>query len=163
AERIAAGLARSAASRILDLLSDVAAELSAELPEGRVEIHLVGDDVELAYVDEGPTTEESDAELSARITLRLPDQLKARVEESAAREGVSVNGWVLRALERGTSTSKARSGRAGSRPGGDLRPSRQRRPRHARGGHAGRRRSGGQGHRGVSALGWPRHRVRQDP
>jgi hypothetical protein len=115
AERVAAVLARSASSRILDLLSDVAAELSAELPEGRVEIHLAGDDVELAYVDDGPTAAESDAELSARITLRLPDQLKARVEESAAREGVSVNGWVLRALERGTSTSKARSGRAGSR------------------------------------------------
>jgi hypothetical protein len=115
AERIAAVLARTASSRILDLLSDVAAELSAELPEGRIEIHLVGDDVELAYVDEGPRAAESDAELSARITLRLPDDLKARVEESAARDGVSVNGWVLRALERGTSTSKARSGRAGSR------------------------------------------------
>jgi HicB family len=115
AERIAAVLARTASSRILDLLSDVAAELSAELPEGRIEIHLVGDDVELAYVDEGPRAAESDAELSARITLRLPDDLKARVEESAARDGVSVNGWVLRALERGTFTSKARSGRAGSR------------------------------------------------
>ena len=52
ADRIAAVLARSASSRILDLLSDVAAELSAELPEGRVEIRLVGDDVEFAYVDE---------------------------------------------------------------------------------------------------------------
>ena len=115
AERIAAVLGRSASSRILDLLSDVAAELSAELPEGRVEIHLVGDDVELAYVDEGPATAESDAELSARITLRLSDQLKARVEESATREGISVNGWVLRALERATSTSKVRSNRGGSR------------------------------------------------
>jgi predicted HicB family RNase H-like nuclease len=115
AERIAAVLARSASSRILDLLSDVAAELSAELPEGRVEIHLAGDDVELAYVDEEKAAAETDAELSARITLRLPDQLKTRVEESAAREGISVNGWVLRALDRGTSASKARSGRPGSR------------------------------------------------
>jgi predicted DNA binding CopG/RHH family protein len=107
AERIAAVLARSASSRILDLLSD--------LPEGRVEIHLAGDDVELAYVDEEKAAAETDAELSARITLRLPDQLKTRVEESAAREGISVNGWVLRALDRGTSASKARSGRPGSR------------------------------------------------
>jgi len=115
AERIAAVLARSASSRILDLLSDVAAELSAELPEGRVEIHLGGDDVELAYVDEGAPTAESEAELSARITLRLSEQLKARVEESASQEGMSVNSWVLRALERGTSTSKVRNSRAGSR------------------------------------------------
>jgi predicted HicB family RNase H-like nuclease len=115
ADRIAAMLSRSAASRILDLLSDVAAELSAELPEGRMEIRLMGDDVEFAYVDEQPATAETDAELSARITLRLPEQLKARVEESASREGISVNGWVLRALERGTSNARIRNGRTGSR------------------------------------------------
>jgi hypothetical protein len=116
AERIAALLSRSASSRILDLLSDVAAELSAELPEGRVEIRLVGDDVEFAYVDERVgTPSEGDGELSARITLRLPEQLKARVEEGAIGDGISVNSWILRALERSTSTSRVRSTRAGTR------------------------------------------------
>jgi hypothetical protein len=114
-ERIAAVLERSVAVRILDLLSEVAAELSSELPDGRVELRLAGDDVELAYSDEAPSVPESDAELSARITLRLSDQLKARVEENASRAGISVNSWVLRTLERGTSTSNQRSGRAGSR------------------------------------------------
>src|SRR5580700_5629081 len=80
AERIAAVLARSAPSRILDLLSEVAADLSAELPDGRVEIRMMGDDVELAYVDEERPAPEGDSELSARITLRLPEHLKARVE-----------------------------------------------------------------------------------
>jgi hypothetical protein len=116
AERIAALLSRSASSRILDLLSDVAAELSAELPEGRVEIRLVGDDVEFAYVDERPATSEGgDGELSARITLRLPEQLKARVEEAALQDGFSVNSWILRALERSTSNARVRSTRAGTR------------------------------------------------
>ena len=46
AERIADVLGRSMPARILDLLSDVAAELSAELPEGRVEIRVAGDDVD---------------------------------------------------------------------------------------------------------------------
>jgi hypothetical protein len=110
ADRIATVLSRSVSSRVLDLLSDVAAELSDELPEGRVEIRLIGDDVEFAYVDEHPVSAEADAELSARITLRLPEQLKARVEESASREGISVNGWVLRALERSTSNAKVRTG-----------------------------------------------------
>jgi len=114
-ERIAAVLERSVALRILDLLSEVAAELSGELPGGRVEIRVAGDDVELAYSDEAPSVPESDAELSARITLRLSDQLKARVEENASRAGISVNSWVLRTLERGTSTSGQRNGRAGSR------------------------------------------------
>jgi hypothetical protein len=115
AERIAAVLARSASSRILDLLSEVAAELSAELPEGRVEIRLVGDDVEFAYVDERPPPTEGEGDLSSRITLRLSEPLKARVETSASREGLSVNGWILRLLERGTSVSPSRRGRAGSR------------------------------------------------
>jgi hypothetical protein len=115
AERIAAVLARSASGRILDLLSDVAAELSAELPEGRVEIRLVGDDVEFAYVDEHPTVVEAEGDPSSRITLRLSEQLKTKVEASASSEGLSVNGWILRVLERGTSATKNRSGRAGSR------------------------------------------------
>jgi hypothetical protein len=115
AERVVAVLERSVPSRILDLLSEVVAELSSELPDGRVEIRLAGDDVEFAYADEGLAAPETDAELSARITLRLSDQLKARVEESASRAGISVNSWVLRTLERGTSTSTPRSGRAGSR------------------------------------------------
>ncbi len=109
ADRIATLLSRSAASRILDLLSDVAAELSAELPEGRVEIRLVGDDVEFAYVDERPGRPEGDADLSSRITLRLSGQLKSRVEESASHDGSSVNGWILKTLERSTSHSRARN------------------------------------------------------
>jgi hypothetical protein len=115
AERIAAVLARSLPSRILDLLSEAAGELARELPQGRVDIHVGGDDVELVYVDDDPATPQSDAELTARITLRLPDQLKARVEESASRQGLSVNGWVLRTLERGSSVTTQGNGRAGSR------------------------------------------------
>jgi predicted HicB family RNase H-like nuclease len=118
AERIAAILARSASSRILDLLSDVASEVSAELPEGHVELRLVGDDVQFAYVDERATVPEPEAELSARITLRLSESLKTRVEESAGSEGLSVNSFVVRTLERGTSRASGttvRSGRGGSR------------------------------------------------
>jgi HicB family len=115
ADRIAAILARSASSRILDLLTDVAAEVSAELPKGHVELRLVGDDVGFSYVDESPYVPEPEAEQSARITLRLSDQLKSRVEESAVREGQSVNSWILRTLERGTTAPKARMSHVGSR------------------------------------------------
>jgi predicted HicB family RNase H-like nuclease len=115
AERIAAMFSRSVPTRILDLLSDVASELSEEIPEGRIEIRLVGDDVEFAFMDERPPAAEPDSELSSRITLRLSDQLKARVEEGASREGISVNAWILRTLERGTSSSSYRSVRVGSR------------------------------------------------
>ena len=92
AERIADVLGRSVPGRVLDLLSDVAAELSAELPDGRVEIRVAGDDVELAYVEDdartGAATADGD-DLSARITLRLSEGLKSRVEEGAARRRAS--------------------------------------------------------------------------
>jgi len=104
AERIADVLGRSVPGRILDVLSDAAAELSATLPDGRVDIRVAGDDVELTYVP-GPAaapTGESD-EQSARISLRLGEGLKSRLEASAAAEGVSVNNFIVRTLERHSS------------------------------------------------------------
>jgi hypothetical protein len=128
ADRIAEVLGRSIPSRILDLLSEVAAELSAELPDGRVEIRVAGDDVDFAYVDDAPVLAggsegavdgggegERDRDMSARITLRLSESLKARLEEGAAREGVSVNAFIVRTLEHGASGEHKRKRYAGNR------------------------------------------------
>ena len=35
---------------------------------------------------------------TARITLRLPESLKQRVEERSARQSISVNSWLVRAI-----------------------------------------------------------------
>jgi HicB family len=117
AERIADVLGRSVPGRILDVLSDAAAELTATLPDGRVDIRVAGDDVDLTYVEDGPgpgPTGEGD-EQSARITLRLGEGLKSRIEDGAAAQGVSVNTFIVRALERGTSSNRSRGARAGNR------------------------------------------------
>ena len=45
---------------------------------------------------------------TARLTLRLPDSLKARVEAAAARDGVSVNTWLVRAAGRSLETPRPR-------------------------------------------------------
>jgi predicted HicB family RNase H-like nuclease len=114
AERIADLVGRVLPARILELLSDVAAEVSAELPDGRVEIRVAGDDVRLAYVEEMRAASgegEANAELSARISLRLSEALKARVEEGAGSEGVSVNTYIVRTLERGSSADRSRTSR----------------------------------------------------
>ena len=126
ADRIAELLGRSIPSRILDLLSEVAAEVSAELPDGRVEIRVAGDDVDLAYVEDVPTQttgfegsgegdRERDRDMSARITLRLSESLKARVEEGAARQGISVNAFIVRTLELGASSEPKRKNYARNR------------------------------------------------
>jgi hypothetical protein len=119
AERIADVLGRSVPGRILDVLSDAAAELTATLPDGRVDIRVAGDDVDLTYVEDvpgpaaAPTGE--DDEQSARISLRLGEGLKSRLEQAAAADGVSVNTFIVRALERGTSRNRSRGARAGNR------------------------------------------------
>lgn len=126
ADRIAEFLGRSIPSRILDLLSEVAAEVSAELPEGRVEIRVAGDDVDLAYVEDAPARAaegtgggdgagDRDRDMSARISLRLSESLKTRVEEGATREGISVNAYIVRTLEHGASGEHKRKSYSGSR------------------------------------------------
>ena len=117
AERIAVVLGRSAPARILEVLSDAATELSAELPEGRVQVQVAGDDVHLTYVGDThvPSGEGESADLVARISLRLTEGLKARVEEGAARDGVSVNTFITRALDRATSSVRGTRRTGGNR------------------------------------------------
>jgi hypothetical protein len=84
------------------VLGEAALELSAQLDDGRVEVRFAGADPELVFVreeaEEPPPS--PDEQLSARITLRLPDALKQRIEDSASREGLSVNTWIVQALAR---------------------------------------------------------------
>ncbi|HEX4212618.1 MAG TPA: toxin-antitoxin system HicB family antitoxin [Candidatus Dormibacteraeota bacterium] len=109
AERVALALEGALSIRLLGFLGEAAMELSAQLPEGQVEVRLAGSDPELVYV---PETEagEVDADLSARLTLRLPESVKGRVEAAARREGVSTNTWVVRALSRTGGEPRFRSG-----------------------------------------------------
>ena len=36
-----------------------------------------------------------------RLTLRMPESLKERVESAAAREGISTNSWLVRTISQG--------------------------------------------------------------
>jgi hypothetical protein len=53
-----------------------------------------------------PLPLDDDAAVS-RINLRLPDQLKSRIEEAAGREGLSVNAWLVRAASVAVQTDAA--------------------------------------------------------
>jgi hypothetical protein len=85
-------------ARLLEVLGQLAAELDESLPEQSVEVRLVGDNAELVVGTAGATETEPEGEADARITLRLSAQLKARIEAASAREGVSVNSYIVRAL-----------------------------------------------------------------
>lgn len=95
---------------LLDLLSQVAVEVSSKLPNGHVEVRLAGQEPELVFVDEASdAAPAAGEELSARITLRLPDSLKVAVERAAGREGLSTNTWLVRALARAVDARPAQS------------------------------------------------------
>jgi hypothetical protein len=102
-QRISAVLDSSLRLRPLEAVTAAANELTSQLPGGHVEVRLAGQDPSLAYVEEapapGPSVGGEDA-FTARITLRLPDALKASVEFAASRDGVSVNAWIVQALSR---------------------------------------------------------------
>lgn len=102
AELVAVALESSLGRRLQEALAEAALELSAQLEQGRVEVRFAGGDPEFVYVnDEDPVPAEAAGEdFSARITLRLPQSLKSRLEVTAAASGVSVNTWLVRALNR---------------------------------------------------------------
>jgi hypothetical protein len=102
AEVLAVALEAAFGRRLQEALAEAALELSGQLEGGRVEVRIAAGDPELVYVAE-PARELVDAgegAFDARITLRLPESLKARVEAAAAAGGVSVNTWLVQALGR---------------------------------------------------------------
>lgn len=117
AERLSQALASTLRLRLLELLSEAALEVNSQLTAGHVEVRLAGQEPSLVYVEHEEPAAAPAAEdgLSARITLRLPDSLKTSVEAASAREGMSVNSWIVKALARGLSSAAASSTRVGSR------------------------------------------------
>jgi hypothetical protein len=115
AELLSVALESAIGRRLLEALGEAALELNAQLEDGRVEVRFAGSDPELVYVrdEEAPAAEPSEEAYSARITLRLPDSLKSRLETLAAHHGVSVNTWIVQVLAR-TGESRPSSG-GGSR------------------------------------------------
>jgi len=118
AQRLTAPLDSAVRLMLLEVLTVAAAEITRELAPGSVELRLRGRDPEFVVV--APSTEDCAGEGSgtseawttsgplsgsagsgeggvSRVNLRLPDQLKSRVEQAAGRQGVSINTWLVRA------------------------------------------------------------------
>jgi hypothetical protein len=114
AELLAVALESSLGRRLQEALGEAALELSGQLDSGRVEVRIAGGDPELVLVREEETEaapEVGDDARLARITLRLPESLKQGIEESASRDGVSVNTWIVQALVRHAHTARRSAGK----------------------------------------------------
>jgi hypothetical protein len=126
AERLAAGLDAATRLVLLDVLSAAVGEITRDLAPGSVDVRLRGREVE--FVVTQPNTE-SDADVrvvasvdlddasTSRTTLRLPDALKARVDDAAAADGLSVNTWLVRAVAAALQPKERRSAQRSLRTG----------------------------------------------
>ncbi|MBP2335008.1 ribbon-helix-helix protein, CopG family [Saccharothrix coeruleofusca] len=113
-ERLTVAMESAIRLALLEALSAAADEITRELAPGSVQVRLRGRDPQ--FVVSVPQPEQSPEDTSdrdaaragdvvagfedgpaVRINVRLPEQLKTAVEEAAAREGRSVNAWLVRA------------------------------------------------------------------
>jgi hypothetical protein len=111
---------------LLDVLTAAAAEITQEAGDIAVEVRL--DSGAARFVVTAPPDGEhlsGDADVpdrgdeagTARITLRLPEAVKARVEAAAAAAGLSVNSWLVRAAQRAAGDGQRPGRRGGPRVG----------------------------------------------
>ena len=124
AERLTPALDSVLRLTLLEALGEAAAEITRDLAPGSVDVRLRGREPEfvvtVAPADTTPepveATSYADDAATARINLRLPDQLKARVEQAAERHGLSVNAWLVRAasaaVDRGDTQPQPSRGQA---------------------------------------------------
>ena len=124
AERLLAPLDSAMRLTVQDALAAAAEEITLELAPGSVEVRLRGREPE--FVVNLPTYESSGEDITderdfpsnawrragtrprpvgdgdeatvSRVNLRLPDDLKARAEQAAASQGLSLNAWLVRVV-----------------------------------------------------------------
>lgn len=126
AERLGYALDPSARLALMEAISQAAAEITAAMPSGGVDVRLAGRELDF-IVDAGtpaaasgpvaptpptppappaPPSPPGEEEGLARITLRMPESVKAKAEEAAATAGQSLNTWLV-ALVRSATNDQA--------------------------------------------------------
>jgi hypothetical protein len=135
AERLTAPLESAIRLTLMEALAAAGAEITREMAPGSVWVRLNGRDPDFVVtlppaiaVQPEPEPEPvviDDKGATSRINLRLPEEVKVRVEEAAAREHISVNSWLVRAATAALHSSRpaapdpARGGSNPSRAGGE--------------------------------------------
>ncbi|MDX6323384.1 MAG: hypothetical protein QOF52_3242 [Propionibacteriaceae bacterium] len=113
AHRLGAAIESSTRLAIIEALSDAAGTISAELAPASVELRMSGQNPEFVVSVPAPDPEptllrppedaaaeepEYEDEPVARVSLRLPNSVKTKVDELADADGISTNAWLIRAV-----------------------------------------------------------------
>ena len=111
AERLGFALESSARLAIMEAVSQAAAEITAEMPNGGVDVRLNGRELDFLVHVAAPTPptpppppapEEVEEGGMSRITLRIPESVKAKAEERATDAGQSLNTWLVSVVRAAT-------------------------------------------------------------
>jgi hypothetical protein len=114
AERLGFALDPAARLALMEAISQAAAEITAEMPAGGVDVRLNGRELDFVVdapapvaapptAPTAPAPPEADEEGGvARITLRLPESVKTRAEDAAAQAGQSLNTWLVSVVRSAT-------------------------------------------------------------
>lgn len=120
AERLALALDPATRLALMEAISQAANEITAEMPAGGVGVRLNGRELDFV-VDAGTTHQAQQAPVPqpavaedtdedgavARVTLRIPESVKAKAEELAARSGHSLNTWLVNVVRGATTADQA--------------------------------------------------------
>ena len=112
AERLTTALDPALRLALMEVLYEAAAEITSAMRTGSVEARLHGRDIEFVVADGAPAAAEPERSATAdddhdegdlaRITLRIPESIKARAEELAGRGNTSLNTWIVNVLRSAT-------------------------------------------------------------
>jgi len=114
AERLSYAIDPAARLALMEAISQAAAEITAELPSGGVDVRLDGRDLD--FVVHAPSNvpappappappmlgEDDEEGGLARITLRIPESVKTKAEDAAAKSGQSLNTWLVNVVRAAT-------------------------------------------------------------
>jgi len=128
AERLALALDPAVRLALLEALSQAADEITSQLAIGSVDVRLRGREPEFVVAVPHVGDQPSGADLAdpmdddgtvARITVRLPEAVKARAEDAALRTGQSLNTWIVKVVRRATHDVGPRDDPQGTFPLGE--------------------------------------------
>ena len=114
AERLAMALDPAARLALMEAISQATSEITAEMPNGGVDVRLNGRQLDFVVHSSAvapappappapPSPEEREEEGGlSRITLRIPESVKAKAEELAAKSGHSLNTWLVQVVRAAT-------------------------------------------------------------
>jgi hypothetical protein len=117
-ERLTYALEPATRLALMEAVSQAAAEITAEMSDGGVDVRLNGRELDFVLHQAPlaapappappapPSAEDAEEDGNvARITLRIPESVKAKAEEMAAKSGHSLNTWLVTVVRAATRDS----------------------------------------------------------